>query len=151
MQERWTQRIQNPSPTPKNQSHKKNITLKQRLQFYIINKESECYSVVAVRVRVLTGVTNRGLDSVATVEKKLDKPWSYVTRGTSHTHNLPCSTAHFSLSSFFLSFFQISLLIAFWFWILVLDIELIGFAFYRKNIMSSSSISSELVKYSNAK
>lgn len=53
---------------------KKNITLKQRLQFYIINKESECYSVVAVRVRVLTGVTNRGLDSVATVEKKLDKP-----------------------------------------------------------------------------
>lgn len=140
----------NPSPTPKNQSHKKNITLKQRLQFYIINKESECDS-------------DSDNESESTNWGHEQRPWQCShgweeawqamklcnQRHQSHTQSslLHCS----SFSFFFLSFFQIFLLIAFWFWILVLDIELIGFAFYRKNIMSSSSISSELVKYSNAK
>ena len=45
-----------------------------------------------------TWVTNRGFDSVTTLEEKLDKPWSNVTRRTGDAHDLPFSwsDAHFA-------------------------------------------------------
>ena len=107
---RISQRIlTNKQKSPKKQrirSHKNpNFKTKTPFFLWIVNKR-EC-----VIVRVLTGVTNRGLDSVTTVEKKLDKPRSYVTRSTSHTHNLPCSTTHLSCRFFFW------ILITFWIWV----------------------------------
>ena len=43
---------------------------------------------------VLTWVTNCGFDSVTTLEQELDEPWCYVTRCTSYTHYLLCSSTH---------------------------------------------------------